>query len=140
MRTIPALLWTSGAALCLVMSAAIAQTTDVAMAAPAELAAVTSHDSDGNPVNGRRVFLRENCYICHGGRAGGGMCPSFRDDPPDESDIDKVIEEGTESGMPSYRGRVTEREIEDIAAYFESLRTAREPTFTHWWEPGVPSR
>jgi mono/diheme cytochrome c family protein len=140
MRTIPALLWTSGATLVLVMSATIAQPTEVAMAAPVELAAVASHDGDGDPVNGRRVYLRENCYICHGGRVGGGMCPSFRDDPPDESDIDHAIEDGTESGMPSYRGRVSEKEIEDIAAYFESLRTAREPTFTHWWEPGVPSR
>ena len=139
MRLIPALLWTSGATLALAMSATIAQSTEVAMAAPAEFAAVASHD-DGDPVNGRRVFLRENCYICHGGRAGGGMCPSFRDDPPDESDIDHAIEDGTESGMPSYRGRVSEREIEDLAAYFASLRTSREPTFTHWWEPGVPSQ
>lgn len=112
------------------------QPTEAAAPAPA----VASADDNGNPINGRKVFLRENCYICHGGRAGGGMCPSLREDPPDESDIEDVIEEGTESGMPSYRGRVSEREIEDLAAYFETLRTVREPTFTHWWEPGVPSR
>ena len=97
-------------------------------------------DDDGNRINGRNVFLRENCYICHGGRAGGGMCPSFREDPPDESDIRHAVEEGTESGMPAYGNRVSRDEMEDIAAYFETLRSVREPTFTHWWEPGAPSR
>ena len=68
------------------------------------------------------------------------MCPQFRDDPPDESDIDKAVEEGMENGMPAYGSRISEREIEDLAAYFETLRSPREPTFTHWWEPGTPSR
>jgi mono/diheme cytochrome c family protein len=112
-------------------------------ALPAPMHAATmraSADDDGNAINGRKVYLRENCYICHGGRVGGGMCPSFRDDPPDESDVEHAVMDGTSSGMPSYRGRITEREIADIAAYFDTLRSIREPTFTHWWEPGTPTR
>lgn len=139
MRSTSKLLWTGAAVLVLTASVAIARAPEDAAATVASRA-LASHDDDGDPINGRRVFLRENCYICHGGRAGGGMCPSLREDPPDKSDIDDVIEEGTESGMPSYAGRVSEREIEDLAAYFETLRTPREPTFTHWWEPGVPSQ
>src|SRR5262245_47695056 len=96
-------------------------------------------DEQGNPRNGRRVFLRENCYICHGGRAGGGMCPSLRDRRPDESDVREFVLNGSPSGMPSFRGRVTPQEIADLAAYFESLRTPEEPTFTHWWE-AVPTQ
>ena len=138
MRTVPTLIGACSVTLALVTIATIAQPTARAAAAAPALA-VASND-DGDPINGRRVFLRENCYICHGGRGGGGMCPSLREDPPDESDIDDVIEEGTSSGMPSYRGRVSESEMEDLAAYFESFRSVREPTFTHWWEPGVPSR
>jgi cytochrome c551 len=99
-----------------------------------------SADGKGDAVNGRKIYLRENCYGCHGGRVGGGMCPSFRDDPPDESDVRHAVEDGTPTGMPSFRGRVTRTEMEDIAAYFQTLRSVREPTFTHWWEPGVPSR
>ena len=91
-------------------------------------------DDDGNPIEGRRIFVRENCYTCHGGFAGGAMCPSLREDPPDESDVRDAVLEGTPNGMPSFRGRVTRREIEDLAAYFDTLRTAQEPTFTHWWE------
>jgi mono/diheme cytochrome c family protein len=90
--------------------------------------------SNGNPMNGRKVFLRENCYICHGGRAGGGMCPSLRDRRPDEGDVEEFVLNGSPSGMPSFRARVTAQEIRDLAAYFETLRTPEEPTFTHWWE------
>ena len=96
-------------------------------------------DSNGDRINGRKMFLKNNCYICHGGRGGGGMCPSLRNDPPDESDVEDAVLNGTSSGMPSFRGLVTKQEIQDLAAYIQSLRTNREPTFTHWWE-AVPSQ
>jgi mono/diheme cytochrome c family protein len=99
----------------------------------------TDDDDDGNPIEGRRIYMRENCYICHGGFAGGAMCPSLREDPPDESDVEDVIEEGTENGMPPFPHLNNERDIENLAAYFQTLRTRREPTFTHWWEP-VPTQ
>jgi cytochrome c551 len=99
-----------------------------------------STDEKGDPVNGRKVFLRENCYGCHGGRAGGGMCPSLRDDRPDEGDVEDAVLNGRPQGMPSFRTRVTAREILDLAAYFDSLRSPQEPTFTHWWEPGTPTQ
>jgi mono/diheme cytochrome c family protein len=99
-------------------------------------AATGARDDDGNAINGRKVFLKANCYICHGGRGGGGMCPSLREDRPDEVD---VIREGTSSGMPAFRNILTDREIADVIAYIQTLRTSREPTFTHWWET-VPSQ
>jgi mono/diheme cytochrome c family protein len=95
-------------------------------------------DDDGNPIEGRRIFVRENCYSCHGGFAGGGFCPSLREDPPDRSDVEKVVEEGTENGMPPFP-HLTEEDIENLCAYFQTLRTRREPTFTHWWEP-IPTQ
>lgn len=141
MRTVPTLIWACGAALALVMSATLLEPTAGAVAVASTVASSTAASrDDGNPINGRRVFLRENCYICHGGRAGGGMCPSLREDPPDESDIRHAVEEGTENGMPAYGNRVSRDEMEDLAAYFETLRSVREPTFTHWWEPGAPTR
>jgi cytochrome c551 len=102
------------------------------------IAAGESDDDDGNPIEGRRIYMRENCYICHGGFAGGGMCPSLREDPPDESDVEEVIEEGTENGMPPFP-HLNEEDIENLAAYFQTLRTRREPTFLHWWEP-IPTQ
>jgi mono/diheme cytochrome c family protein len=97
-----------------------------------------SGSGDGNEIEGRRIFMRENCYVCHGGFAGGGMCPTLREDPPDQSDVEKVVEEGTENGMPPFP-HLTEEDIENLCAYFQTLRTRREPTFTHWWEP-IPTQ
>lgn len=100
------------------------------------------HDDDkgGDPINGRKVFLKNNCYICHGGRGGGGMCPSLREDPDEAAEeVREVVLEGTSTGMPSFRRFVTDQEIRDLAAYLRSLRTDHEPTFTHWWE-AVPSQ
>jgi mono/diheme cytochrome c family protein len=100
----------------------------------------TAAQSRGDFVNGRKMFLKNNCYICHGGRGGGGMCPSLRADKPDAGDVVEVVNGGTESGMPSFRRVMTQQEIRDVAAYIQTLRTSREPTFTHWWEPGVPTQ
>ena len=87
---------------------------------------------------GRRVFLRENCYGCHGGRAGGGMGPNFRGDRPDAGDVSEAVRQGEGSGMPAFPN-LTSQDIQNLGAYFQSLRTTAEPTFTHWWEP-VPTQ
>jgi mono/diheme cytochrome c family protein len=86
-------------------------------------------------ISGRKVFLRENCYGCHGIRGGGGMCPNLRGREVDVS----VVQDGTPTGMPNFTGRVTDQEMNDLEAYLASLGTANEPTFTHWWE-AVPSQ
>jgi mono/diheme cytochrome c family protein len=97
-------------------------------------------DSGGDRINGRKLFLKNNCYTCHGGRGGGGMCLSLRANPADAADaIGDVLPGGNPAGMPSFRGFVTDRDIRDLAAYIRSLRTSQEPTFTHWWE-AVPSQ
>jgi cytochrome c551 len=95
-------------------------------------------DNGGSPVEGRRVFLANNCYGCHGGRAGGGMCPNFRDNKPQQDEVEKAVREGKPAGMPAFPN-LTDQDIQNVAAYFQSLRTPAEPTFTHWWEP-VPSQ
>jgi cytochrome c551 len=92
--------------------------------------------SGGNAIRGRKVYLKANCYGCHGGRGGGGMGKSLREERESEAE---AILDGTGSGMPAYRGILTSAEISDVGAYIRSLRTAAEPTFTHWWE-AVPSQ
>ena len=93
---------------------------------------------NGNAIEGRRIFMRENCYSCHGGFAGGNMCPSLREDRPDEDEVREVIRNGTRNGMPPFP-ELTEVDIVNLAAYFDTLRRDNEPTFTHWWEP-VPTQ
>jgi mono/diheme cytochrome c family protein len=101
----------------------------------AAMSGVQKIDGDaGDPFNGRKIFLKNNCYICHGGRGGGGMCISLRDARPDQDLVQKAVKDGMPQGMPSFNQFVTSQEIDDLAAYFASMRTAAEPTFTHWWE------
>lgn len=84
---------------------------------------------------GRRVFLSENCYGCHGGRGGGGMGPNLRDEA---EDVGEAVRKGLEGGMPAFPG-ITALQIQNLKAYFQSMHHAGEPTFTHWWEP-IPSQ
>lgn len=93
----------------------------------------------GSSIEGRRLFVQQNCYICHGGRGGGGMAPNLRDHRPNDNDIVDALVNGRPSGMPSYRHRLTDADIGHIISYLRSLRDDDEPVFTHWWEP-IPSQ
>jgi cytochrome c oxidase cbb3-type subunit III len=80
---------------------------------------------------GRRLFVRYNCSGCHGGRAGGGMGPSLRDEiwlygkTPDK--IFNSIAEGRAHGMPAWGVRIPDRQVWALVAYIQSLRTPDEP-------------
>jgi len=102
------------------------------------LLAASAATALGPAEEGRRVYLRENCYACHGGRSGGGMGPNFRSERPEAGDLGEVVREGAEGGMPAYP-TLTAADIANLGAYFRTLRTTSEPTFTHWWET-VPTQ
>ena len=104
------------------------------LAAQAESGSGRDGDGKGSAVEGRRKFLEMNCYGCHGGRGGGGMGPNIRDDRPNDNRIADAIRNGRPTGMPSYRGLVSNQDIENLIAYIRSLRSDEEPVFTHWWE------
>lgn len=80
---------------------------------------------------GRQLFVQMNCYGCHGGRAGGGMGPSLRDqkwrygDTP--ADIFDSISQGRGFGMPAWGTKLPPDVIWKMVTYIQSLRTANEP-------------
>jgi len=80
---------------------------------------------------GRRLFVQYNCYGCHGGRAGGGMGPSLRDQiwlyGSTPGKIFNSIAEGRAHGMPAWGTRLPDRHIWALVAYIQSLRTRDEP-------------
>ena len=84
---------------------------------------------------GRKVFLSQNCYGCHGGRGGGGMGPNLREEA---EDVGEAVHQGLEGGMPAYPA-ITAVQIHNLTAYFRSMGSSAEPTFTHWWE-AVPKQ
>ena len=80
---------------------------------------------------GRELFVRMNCSGCHGGRAGGGMGPSLRDEDwlygNTDQQIFSTILEGRAHGMPSWGKKLTNDEAWKLVAYVKSLRTPNEP-------------
>ena len=80
---------------------------------------------------GRRLFVHYNCSGCHGGRAGGGMGPSLRDVDwlygGTAGNIFNSIAEGRAHGMPAWGVRLPDKEVWELTAYVQSLRTPAEP-------------
>jgi len=87
---------------------------------------------------GRRLYLKYNCYGCHGMRGAGAMGPRLIGEA-EFSDVREKVLFGSGEGMPSYGRFMTATDIANIAAYLATLGRKNEPTFTHWWEK-VPSR
>jgi cytochrome c551 len=86
---------------------------------------------------GRRAYLKYNCYSCHGMYAGGGMGPNIVH--AETGDVSEAVLQGEDHGMPSFKRYVTSQEINYLGAYLRSIGSAKEPKFMDWWEP-VPSK
>jgi cytochrome c oxidase cbb3-type subunit 3 len=73
---------------------------------------------------GKRLFETFNCAGCHA-HGGGGMGPALMDDQwiygSDPGQVHATIVEGRPNGMPSFRGRIPDYEIWQLAAYVRSM-------------------
>ena len=73
---------------------------------------------------GKQLFSQMNCVGCHA-HGGGGMGPALMDEKwiyggkPEE--IFSTIVAGRPNGMPSFRGRVPDFQIWQLAAYVRSM-------------------
>ncbi|MBA1155626.1 c-type cytochrome [Microvirga mediterraneensis] len=73
---------------------------------------------------GQRLYAWFNCNGCHG-NGGGGSGPALMDDTwiygGQIENIVQSIREGRPNGMPSFRGKVPDEQIWEIAAYVRSM-------------------
>jgi len=80
--------------------------------------------SASHVAEGSRLFRWYNCNGCHS-NGGGGMGPALIDDEwRYGSSIEQIygtIAEGRPNGMPSFRGKATDQQIWELAAYVRSL-------------------
>jgi cytochrome c oxidase cbb3-type subunit 3 len=74
--------------------------------------------------NGQQLFAWMNCVGCHS-HGGGGMGPPLMDDKwLYGGRIDQIaasIMDGRPKGMPAWKGKLTEQQIWQLAAYVRSL-------------------
>ena len=92
---------------------------------PALDARASLYDNNANAIaQGQQLYLQMNCVGCHS-HGGGGMGPPLMDDEWRYGGrIDQIattIAEGRPNGMPSWRGKLTEDQIWELAAYVRSL-------------------
>jgi len=93
----------------------------------------TFNGNRDDAVAGRQLFIKYNCYGCHGGLAGGAMGPSLRDDEwkygGTDSAIASSVANGRPAGMPAWKGKIPDADMGKLLVYIRSLRTPEEPTF-----------
>jgi cytochrome c553 len=89
-----------------------ARQTQAAADAPAATVA-------GSAAAGRVVFASAGCGACHtlaAAGASGKVGPSLDDAKPDAAHVVEVVTHG-KGAMPPYKGRLTDEQIRDVAAY-----------------------
>ncbi|GAC1338068.1 MAG: c-type cytochrome [Beijerinckiaceae bacterium] len=76
--------------------------------------------------DGKRLFTQMNCVGCHS-HGGGSMGPPLAKPHPEWiygdaiENIVSTVREGRPNGMPSFRGKIPDDQIWEIAAYVHSL-------------------
>lgn len=94
------------------------------------LAVVASADDEthGDAANGKRVFLADGCFYCHGttGAGGGNAGPRLAPNPLPLAGVTAKLR--TASGrMPVYSPAVLkDSEIADIVAYLQSIPKGKD--------------
>ena len=83
------------------------------------------YDNNANAIGkGQQLYTMMNCVGCHS-HGGGGMGVALMDKEwRYGSRIDQIaasIAEGRPNGMPAWRGKLTEAQIWDLAAYVRSM-------------------
>jgi len=81
---------------------------------------------------GRRQFLKLNCYSCHGNFAGGGIGPGLAG--VSRGEVAFNVLNGNDGGMPSFAGYVDDTDIDNLTNYFAGVGTGNEWVFMDWWK------
>jgi mono/diheme cytochrome c family protein len=84
--------------------------------------------ASGNAENGKRLFLKQNCYYCHGTSGQGGRDGArIAQTALNVQGVIRYVRKPT-GGMPAYTEKVvSDQELTDIVAYLKSLPAAKAP-------------
>ena len=88
------------------------------------LLAVTAFaQANGDSANGKRLFMRNGCYQCHGTVGQGGLAgPRLAQTKLAQPGFTSYVRNPRPGNMPPYRSKVmTDQELADVFAYLASL-------------------
>ena len=104
-----------------------------AQAAPPVLPAAVSAPTTGTPeFEGRRLWLKYNCYSCHGMHAAGAIAINIQGFG---GAVPFAVGGGEAGfGMPNFSKYLSATDISNLSAYVNVAGTAAEPTFLQWWK------
>jgi len=80
---------------------------------------------------GRRAYMRLNCYSCHGDKGAGGMGPNISG--AESGDVQEAVISGAEGGMPAFKNYLCPNDISYLSAYLQVIGSKTAPTFKQWW-------
>ena len=77
----------------------------------------------GDSANGKRLFMRNGCYQCHGTVGQGGLAgPRLAQTKLTLPAFTSYVRNPRPSNMPPYRSKVmTDQELADVYAYIQSV-------------------
>ena len=82
----------------------------------------------GNADNGKKVFMKQNCYYCHGTTGQGGRDGArIAQTALNAQGLIRYVRKPA-GGMPAFTEKIlSDRELTDIYAYLKSLPAAKAP-------------
>src|SRR5215467_8640090 len=86
-------------------------------------AVVIAQTKPGDSANGKRLFMRNGCYQCHGTVGQGGLAgPRLAQTKLSLTGFTAYVRNPRPSNMPPYRSKVmTDQELADVFAYIQSV-------------------
>src|SRR5436190_9150355 len=87
------------------------------------ISATASQSKPGDSTNGKRLFMRNGCYQCHGTVGQGGLAgPRLAQTKLTAAEFTAYVRNPRPSNMPPYRSKVmTDQELADVYAYIRSV-------------------
>jgi len=91
------------------------------------LLSCAAHAQTGNAENGKRLFLKNGCYQCHGQAGQGGLAGArLAQTKLTLAAFSAYVRNPTPGGMPPYRAKVmSDAELADVYSYIKSLPEPR---------------
>ena len=89
---------------------------------------VAAQTAEGKAENGKRLFMKQNCYYCHGTTGQGGRDGArIGQTALNLQGLMRYVRKPT-GGMPAFTEKIlSDQELTDIYAYLKSVPAAKAP-------------